>query len=88
MKNQIPYHTKCVSWPKDHFKAIHNVAREKTDEALEKGTLFVHVMGFFNVNISLESVDWLLSFTSEIMLVSSSLIYSAGPRLPFVKNVR
>ena len=23
-KNKIPYHTECVSYPKDHFKAIKN----------------------------------------------------------------
>jgi hypothetical protein len=37
--------------------------------------LFVHVMGFLNVNISLESVDWLLSFTSEIICWSHLLSF-------------
>jgi hypothetical protein len=37
--------------------------REKKKEiAREKGTLFVHVMGFFNVNISLESVGLVVNF--------------------------
>ena len=27
-KNYIPYHTKCVSWPKDHFKAMNQFARK------------------------------------------------------------
>ena len=32
-QNKIPYHNKCVSWPKDHLKVINNVARKKQEKS-------------------------------------------------------
>ena len=38
-ENTIPYHTKCLLWPKDHFKA-RKMSQENTENCPNPGKLF------------------------------------------------